>query len=249
MMDSGQQPKTPSSAWQFYILHLLIPLVAALLILSVIYALGIDERITGLFFDPVSQQFPFRKNWFLDLVMHHWIKYAVILLAVCVVVTYLCSFRVASLAPLRRLLLFLVLAMGLSTGTVSLIKRESPKQCPYDLRIYGGYAPYIALFEKAPPGVMPGKCWPAGHSSTGFCLMAFYFAGRYLRNRRLANWGLFGGLGLGFILGFGRVMQGAHFLSHQLWAALICWLVMLVLYELLLRRQPDPKRNVALQPF
>jgi membrane-associated PAP2 superfamily phosphatase len=82
-----------------------------------------------------------------------------------------------------------------------------------------------------------------------FLLMAFYFAGRYLRNRRITYWGLLGGFGLGFVLGFGRVVQGAHFLSHQLWAALICWLVMLALYELLLWRQPVLGKEATLYAF
>lgn len=226
-------------------MHLVIPLVAASLVLWVIYLLGIDERITRLFFDPVTQQFPLRNHWFLEVVMHRWAKYAVVILGVAVLAAYLLSFRMASLAPLRRVLLFLVLAMGLSSGTVSYLKSVSNKQCPYDLKMYGGYAPYIALFEKTPEGVKPGKCWPGGHSSTGFCLMAFYFAGQHLRRRRLAYWGLFGGFGLGFVLGFGRVMQGAHFLSHHLWTALICWLVMLALYQLLLRRQPIAEKEAG----
>jgi membrane-associated PAP2 superfamily phosphatase len=37
------------------------------------------------------------------------------------------------------------------------------------------------------------------------------------------------------------VLQGAHFVSHNLWSALICWLVVLALYEVLLRRAPRPK--------
>ncbi|HXZ95456.1 MAG TPA: phosphatase PAP2 family protein [Burkholderiales bacterium] len=247
-MNSPQRPKIQSSAWHFYLLHLLIPLVAAFLILFTVYMLGLDEWITRLFFDPVTQKFPLRNNWFLNFVMHNWIKYAVIALGLSVLAAYVCSFRVASLAPLRRVLLFVVLAMGLSAAAVSIVKSESPKQCPYNLKAFGGDAPYIALFERTPQGSKPGNCWPGGHSSTGFCLMAFYFAGRHLRNRRLAYWGLFGGFGLGFILGFGRVMQGAHFLSHQLWTALICWLTMLVLYEFLLRRQPAPETEAALQP-
>ncbi len=242
-MDSAQKPKKQNSAWRFYRLHLVIPLVAACLILWMIYILGIDERVTRLFFDPATQQFPLRNHWFLEVAMHYWIKYAVIVLGVTVFAAYLLSYRIAALAPLRRVLLFLILAMGLSTAAVSSLKSVSPKQCPYDLQTYGGHAPYIALFEKTPEGVKPGKCWPGGHSSTGFCLMAFYFAGLHLHRRCLANWGLFGGLGLGFVLGFGRVMQGAHFLSHQLWTAIICWLVILVLYELLLRRQPVPGKE------
>ena len=246
-MDSAHKPQKQDSAWRFYFLHLVIPLVAACLLLWMIYILSIDERITRLFFDPVTQQFPLRNHWFLEVVMHYWIKYAVVALAVMVLAAYVLSFRMVSLAPLRRVLLFLVLAMGLSTAAVSFVKSISPKQCPHDLTMYGGYAPYIALFEKTPEGVKPGKCWPGGHSSTGFCLMAFYFAGLHLRRRRLAYWGLFGGFGLGFILGFGRVIQGAHFLSHQLWAALICWLVMLALYELLLRRHPVTEKEAASQ--
>ena len=246
-MGSAQKPRRQNSAWHFYLLHLVIPLFAASLILWTIYILGIDERITRLFFDPLTQQFPWRNYWFLEVVMHYWIKYAVVVLAVMVLAAFALSFRIGSIAPLRRVLLFLVLAMGLSTAAVSYLKGVNPKQCPYDLKMYGGYAPYVALFEKTPEGVKPGRCWPGGHSSTGFCLMAFYFAGRHLRNRRLAYWGLFGGFGLGFVLGLGRVMQGAHFLSHQLWTALICWLVMLALYELLLRRQPIPEKEAGSQ--
>ena len=244
-MDSAQTPQKQNSAWRFYLLHLVILLVAACLILWTIYVLSIDERVTRLFFDPVTQQFPLRNYWFLEVAMHYWIKYAVVVLAVMVLAAYVLSFRIALLAPLRRVLFFLVLAMGLSSGAVSYLKSVSHKQCPYDLKMYGGYAPYIALLEKTPDGVKPGRCWPGGHSSTGFCLMAFYFAGRHLRNRRLASWGLLGGFGLGFVLGFGRVMQGAHFLSHQLWTALICWLVMLALYELLLRRQPIHEKETS----
>ena len=246
-MKSAQTTQRQNSASRFYLLHLVIPLVAAGLVLWVIYLLGIDERITRLFFDPVTQQFPLRNHWFLEVVMHRWAKYAVVILGVAVLAAYLLSFRIAALASLRRVLLFLVLAMGLSSGTVSYLKSVSHKQCPYDLKMYGGYAPYTALFEKTPQGVKPGRCWPGGHSSAGFCLMAFYFAGLHLRNKRLASWGLYGGFGLGFVLGMGRVLQGAHFLSHHIWTALICWLVMLALYELILRHFSPAAEENALQ--
>lgn len=157
-MDSAQKPQKRDSAWHFYLLHLVIPLVAAGLILWVIFILGIDARISRLFFDPVSQQFPLRNHWFLEVVMHHWVKYAVVTLGIAVLVAYLFSFRIAALAPLRRVLLFLVLAMGLSSGAVSYLKSVSHKQCPYDLKMYGGYAPYAALFEKIPEGVKQGRC-------------------------------------------------------------------------------------------
>ena len=38
------------------------------------------------------------------------------------------------------------------------------------------------------------------------------------------------GFAAGLLLGMARVVQGAHFLSHNLWSGLVCWLVILALY-------------------
>jgi membrane-associated PAP2 superfamily phosphatase len=113
---------------------------------------------------------------------------------------------------------------------VVLLKAFSARQCPWNLQEYGGFAPHFALFDAVPHGAAPGHCFPSGHASTGFCLLAFYFAGLALDNRRLARVGLWGSLAAGMILGMGRVAQGAHFFSHNLWSALVCWLVILALY-------------------
>jgi len=86
------------------------------------------------------------------------------------------------------------------------------------------------LLDRPLPGVEPGHCFPGGHASAGFSLLAFYFAGLALRKPALARAGLCGGLAAGMVFGLTRMAQGAHFLSHILWAALVCWLVMLALY-------------------
>ena len=41
---------------------------------------------------------------------------------------------------------------------------------------------------------------------------------------------------LGITLSVSRMLQGAHFLSHNLWTALIDWLVCATLYRLMLYR-------------
>jgi len=75
-----------------------------------------------------------------------------------------------------------------------------------------------------------GQCFPAGHASTGFALMAFYFAAYRARRHALARAALSIGVLAGLLLGISRIAQGAHFVSHVLWAGLICWLVMLALH-------------------
>lgn len=39
---------------------------------------------------------------------------------------------------------------------------------------------------------------------------------------------------LGTLFSLVRMLQGAHFLSHNLWTAALCWLIGLGLYDLML---------------
>ena len=96
------------------------------------------------------------------------------------------------------------------------------------------YEDALRLLEAAPPGNAYGHCFPGGHASAGFCLFAFYFAGRALDSRRLMQVGLWGGLIAGMGFGLARVAQGAHFLSHNLWSAVLCWIAILGLYVAIL---------------
>jgi len=208
-------------------LGLALPVVALLLVLE---ATTIDAAITGWFFDPVTNRFPLRYNTLFEIVTHQWAKYVVVLVACAVIATWLMSFVLPALMEHRRVLLFLSLALTLAPATVSSLKSVSPRSCPYDLVEYGGHAPRLGLLEAAPPGEFPGRCFPSGHASAGFCLFAFYFAGRALGNRGLMRAGLWGSLAAGMLFGFARIAQGAHFLSHNLWSALVCWLVILALY-------------------
>jgi membrane-associated PAP2 superfamily phosphatase len=95
---------------------------------------------------------------------------------------------------------------------------------------YGGYATHLGLFDAAASGQSPGHCFPSGHAAAGFSLLAFYFAGFALGNPRLARSGLWSGLVAGMAFGMVRVAQGAHFISHNLWSGLVCWLVILAIY-------------------
>jgi membrane-associated PAP2 superfamily phosphatase len=113
------------------------------------------------------------------------------------------------------------------------------------MRDFGGNVPYMELLDPLPAGADPGKCWPGGHASSGFCLFGFYFAAAWLGRRRLAAEALACALLLGFGVGMARVAQGAHFLSHNVWSALICWLIALGLYEALLRQHPAPGQGPA----
>lgn len=77
-------------------------------------------------------------------------------------------------------------------------------------------------------------CFPAGHASAGYAwLCLYYFALLWRPSWRWA--GLWIGLGAGLVFGISQQLRGAHFLSHDVATALICWLLSLGLYLIVKR--------------
>lgn len=134
--------------------------------------------------------------------------------------------------PWRQALLYLLIAVPLASLLVAWVKSWSNMDCPWDLLRYGGDRPYVGLLAMRPVGLSRGACFPAGHASAGYAWLALYFA---LRMARPAwrGWGLTVGLGVGALFGISQQLRGAHFLSHDVWTAAICWFSALGLYRVL----------------
>ncbi len=213
------------------------PMLPLAMILLALETTRLDAVLSGWFYDAASGGFPLRYNTFLEVVAHQWAKGLVVVIACAVIAMLLMSYVIRELAPQRRLLLFLSLSLTLAPLTVALLKAASVRHCPWSLLEYGGFAPHLTLFDLAPADLVSGHCFPAGHASTGFCLLAFHFAGRALGNETLARLGLAVGIAAGLALGLGRIAQGAHFASHVLWSGLVCWTVIAVLFSLTLLGQ------------
>jgi len=240
-MTGGGFEKRESLA-RFYLLHAGVPALIAIVLLALFESTSLDVRIENLFFDPATREFPLHDAWFFDSVIHNAGRWPVILIGVGLAAGFALSFRRADLRPWRRALLFGALCVALSPLTVAGLKAGSAIHCPRRLEMYGGQQPYIRLLDPVPEGARRGHCWPGGHSSGGFGLMTLYFVFRR-RKPRVARVCLAAGLAYGLLLGMGRVVQGAHFVSHIFWAALVCWAVILALYELLLRREDDARAS------
>lgn len=136
----------------------------------------------------------------------------------------------------RRPLVYLLLASLLSTAVVGLLKRWTDMDCPWDLLRYGGDKVYYGLFAQRPPGMGHGVCFPAGHASAGYGWIALYFFFLAVRPA-LRWWGLGFALCVGLVFGIAQQLRGAHFLSHDVWSLMICWLTALLLYRLMLVRR------------
>ena len=202
--------------------------LGALLLYGTFERTDLDRRLAHALFDAELGLFPLRHSWFLEAVMHKAAKQATYVLVAASL--YLCwqgwRGRLAWL-PARNALLAAIgmLAIPLATSTAKLL---TARYCPWDLIDFGGYAPYLGLFEAAPPGLKAGQCFPAGHASTGFLWIVWAVALKPA-GPRAARAALVAGVLAGGVLGTARMLQGAHFLSHTLWTLWLAWAASLVL--------------------
>ncbi|AQW67509.1 phosphatase PAP2 family protein [Pseudomonas putida] len=233
-----QQPicPRPLNLW----LYLGIPLATMLALVALEWT-SVDMDVANLFFDTATGQFIGRHSYLLENILHDRVKQGVILLGVLALAVFVASFLVRGLYGWRRELGCLVLALGVSTAFVTPLKKLTQVQCPWSLTQFGGSETYSKLLEPRPATDKPGLCWPGGHATTGFCLFALFFA---LRDRkpRLARVAFAVALIAGTVLSVGRMMQGAHFLSHNVWTAVFCWLIGLGAYYLVLYRRRAQNR-------
>ena len=110
---------------------------------------------------------------------------------------------------------------------VPAIKRASATSCPWDLAEFGGSARHVShwLWGLADGG--SGACFPSGHAVSAFAFFGLYFLWRD-HAPRAARALLAGVLIAGALFGAAQLVRGAHYPSHTLWSAWLCWLIALL---------------------
>ena len=137
---------------------------------------------------------------------------------------------------------YLVLAMAACVLTVWWLKGSTGVACPWNVVPFGGKDPVVdPTFSWS---FRAGSCWPGGHAGTGFCLFGLYFMLRDA-HPKAARIGFVLALALGLLCGTTRLMQGAHFASHNVATMLIDWLVSAALYVLCFDRRHVIRRLAA----
>lgn len=103
------------------------------------------------------------------------------------------------------------------------IKRVSHTSCPWDLAEFGGSAQYVSHWAFGVTDGGAGHCFPSGHAVAAFAFFSLYFLMRPHRARFAHAW-LAGVLIVGVLFGTAQLLRGAHYPSHTLWSAWLCWL-------------------------
>jgi membrane-associated PAP2 superfamily phosphatase len=165
--------------------------------------------------------FPLEDHWFWRGTLHddiRWLPWGVELALLAAVARPFGALR--RLAVERRVQLALTTLVALLV--VSTLKLHSLTSCPWELHEFGGTVAYVSHWAWGLRDGGSGGCFPAGHASAGFAFLGGFFAFRHTLPRAAQHW-LAGALLAGLVLGLAQQVRGAHYMSHTLWTAWLCW--------------------------
>ena len=194
--------------------------------------------------------FALRDDWWLNAVLHTAAKWFAWGLQGALLVAIW-----RPMGPLRRLSRPLRVQLAVSTLAcllvISGLKSFSLTSCPWELSDFGGAAHPVSHWLWGVRDGGHGRCFPAGHASTGFAFIGGFFVFRRQSPGMARAW-LLGALAFGFTLGIGQQLRGAHFMSHTLWTAWLCWTTAWMV-NIAAARWPHPAEpahaNTAAQPL
>jgi len=185
-------------------------------------ALGQDRALAHAF--GTGSGFPMREHWLFSQVLHEgarrvgWLLMLLVALGVWWPIGLL---RRIDLGERLQLAISVLVALGV----VSSLKSLNATSCPWDLAEFGGVARYVPHWQSIWGHVAdggPGRCFPSGHAAAAFAFIGGWFVLRPYQPRAARLW-LMGVLVCGVLFGVGQFLRGAHYPSHTLWTAWLCW--------------------------
>lgn len=208
--------------WRFEALMICAVLVALLIWDASGLDLWISAKIAGTN-SPLVQGFSMRHAWLTETLMHRGGKFFYGIVFILVAYNYFRPFT-SVLKDDRSAQRWWFATMILCIAAISLTKYFSKSSCPWELSNFGGTAQYLSHWNFALNDGGPGRCFPSGHVSGAFAMLALSFAVRPV-SAKLANQVLIAVLVIGSVLGAGQVLRGAHFVSHVSYSAWISWVI------------------------
>ena len=210
--------------------HVFYPLLVLLLGSWLLMGNGIDQVIAARLYALQGGAWALKDHWATEYLVHKLGHDLSIVAGLLVLALAIASQWSSTLSGRRRPLLRLLGSVMLSAVLVSLLKKATGMDCPWDLVDFGGSRAFHGLLDARPVDAVASGCFPAGHASAGYGWLALYFLALEVRPR-LRHAALGVGAGLGLVFGLSQQLRGAHFMSHDLWTAAICWFVALGLYR------------------
>jgi membrane-associated PAP2 superfamily phosphatase len=199
--------------------------LVSLLCLLLWDASGLDVWVMQHIASPAG--FELTNNYWLSAVLHTGARNAAVVVIVCLWLLALVWPSNAHPQLGRRVQrVWLLLGVALSLMLISTLKALSGVSCPWELSQFGGTAAYVSHWRFGVADNGSGGCFPGGHVSSAFgyvALLPGFLMAAEAPIRSRARMALFALMVIGLALGLAQTLRGAHYPSHTLWTAWLCW--------------------------
>ncbi len=225
------------SGLQFWWDSLRVPLLLFVFAAAILATTNADIDVARwIFFDSVAHRWRGADSWWVNEFVHVGGRWLVRTMVLAALLIWAGTFIHGRRLRWRRPAAYFAISVVLAVGIVGLLKSLTNVHCAWDLQPFGGRFPYVHLFAHRPEHLAPGQCFPAAHASSGYALLALYFVFRE-RSRHWARAGLACGISVGLVFGLAQQSRGAHLLSHDVWSAMLAWLIPLSVYAFAFKRR------------
>lgn len=207
----------------------LLPLLILSLMFYLFYQLKLDFVVADWLYQRQGSRWVLQQHWLMQTILHDRVRdlNLMVVVALSCYGVWLCF--AGQSAVLRRAVATLLCSLLSCFAVVSLLKHVLPMECPWDLQQFGGDLPFYGLLEPRPEGTPIHLCFPAGHASIGFAWLGLYYFFLDVKPQWASN-ALIGAAVTGLLLGAVQQSRGAHFFSHDIATAAICWALCSVIY-------------------
>lgn len=217
----------------------------------VLLAILVDESeldlwLANLFYNWEGQSWAMRNAFLIETILHKGVRQLLVFMVLMLLILAVASRWIDRFQHWQRHQWFLIACFVSVPLLVALGKSVTHMDCPWDIVLFGGEKPYLHLLQPHPGTWAYGSCFPGGHSSGGFSLIAVYF----LLSIEKPQWryqALAIALCVGFVSGFTQQIRGGHFFSHDLWSLAIAWLIGLTYQYLFFKNRLYPLRLISEQ--
>ena len=210
--------------------------ITALLLIAVIALFqfsDLDIFVQNFFYNFETKLWLIDKNEpILKFFLYEGMKIFLILIAVGILFSLIFSRKKKLIQEYKKGLIIVLLSAIFVPLFIGSLKAISNTPCPCNIVNFNGVYPAVKVFDSYPKDFVQTskvKCWPAGHASGGFALMALFFLFKTPINQKRA---LITALVVGWSMGTYKMLLGDHFLSHTIITMIMAWLIILIIVKL-----------------
>jgi membrane-associated PAP2 superfamily phosphatase len=212
--------------------QILITTICLVVVIALFQFTELDIYIQSFFYDFDAKSWLINKNEpILKFFLYDGLKNLLLIIGGLILISLIFLKNHTLVKEYKKGLIIVLLSAIFVPLIIGSLKAISNTPCPCNIVHFNGTYPNLKVFDHYPKDFQQRskiRCWPAGHASGGFALMALFFLFKTPINQRK---GLVCGLVVGWSMGTYKMLLGDHFLSHTIITMLMAWLIILLIVK------------------